>query len=402
MKNNRNGAAAGFVKAGSGVLKLLGIFLAVYVAAVAIYSIIQYSDTKTKLVSHGMSDATSSLFASAVMLIALGLPAMAVIRIFVLKGQSKDWVAAMVLPVISWGIAQIPANFDSKTGVALRYCAMRPGGELFCLDRPGVDPLTKQPLAAMDTHLAERQFREGRGLTPKRITGPIDAVQFFNSLSDPSNPEPLVWVAKNDHGCYDLFDSYGVHSQTGDRLVPVTRELVREVRQCNKAQPPIIASDSASRVPSQPEVQPQLKAEAKNTAPVTTSEPNPPPSNANEIRASTHSESRLTTLISKTTSLNGTFQQGEMQFPFIITFFEFDEASRRFKATIEYPSLGGGVKELAGRIAGNRVDMNDVRYVRQGQLGFLGVRYVLDLQTSRISGQWSQPSFGYGNFWIDL
>ena len=234
MQNTENSAnrIASLAKAGGGLLKLIGILLLVYAVGIAIFGIFHYSATKSKLLTYGMSDATGSLIAWVVMLVAFGLPAFAIFRIVMIRGKPYDYAAAMILPLISWGIAQIPANFDATTGEALRYCAKRPGGELFCLDRPGIDPLTKQPLGPMDAKLAERQYREERGLLPKRIVASVEGIQFFDPLSDPNKPEPKVWVAKNDRGCYDLFDNPGVHPQTGEPLLPVTRDIVRTIVQC--------------------------------------------------------------------------------------------------------------------------------------------------------------------------
>lgn len=260
-----NSTVAGLTKAGSGVLKLVGVLLVVYVVGIAIYGVVQYSTTKSKLLTYGFSDATGSLVAWAVMLVAFGFPAFAVFRIFFLKGKPYHYAAAMVLPLISWGIAQVPANFDARTGEALKYCAKRPGGELFCLDRPGIDPLTKQPLVPMDAKLAERQFREGRGLVPKRITERVESIQFFDPLSDPNKPEPKVWVVKNDQGCYDLYDNPGVHPQTGEPLNPVTTETVRSILRCLKtAQSPTPPQPLAPNIP---------RTESKSDAPVVISNP---------------------------------------------------------------------------------------------------------------------------------
>lgn len=129
-------------------------------------------------------------------------------------------------------MAQLPANFDATTGEALRYCAKRPSGELFCLDRPGVDPLTQRPLKKMDADLAEREIRKKDNLMPKEITLSVGKIEFFDSLSDPSKPEPKVWVVEDGKGCYTLFDHAGVDPTTGDALKPVTKQIVREIKKC--------------------------------------------------------------------------------------------------------------------------------------------------------------------------
>ena len=168
--------------------------------------------------------------------LAFGLPAIAVLRIIFLRGRPVDYGIAMVLPLISWGISQIPANFDAKTGEALKYCAKRPDGQNFCLDHPGLDPLTKEPLIAMTGASATAEFRRNKGLLPKLIMAPVDSLVFFDPLSDPSRPEPKIWVMRNDGGCYDIYDNPGVHQQTGEVLQPVTKELVKTILKCLKNQ----------------------------------------------------------------------------------------------------------------------------------------------------------------------
>lgn len=225
-------ATATIVKKSAIALKFLGVALLLYIGGVAIYAYSQFSSTKTKLLTYGLSDATGNLLAYTVMLVALALPVMAVVRFFIGTPRPRDWATAMVLPLASWAMAQLPANFDATTGEALKYCAKRPSGELFCLDRPGVDPLTQRQLKKMDSDLAEREIRKKDNLMPKQITVPVGKVEFFDSLSDPSKPEPKVWVVEDGKGCYTLFDHPGVDPTTGDALKPVTKQIVREIKKC--------------------------------------------------------------------------------------------------------------------------------------------------------------------------
>jgi hypothetical protein len=43
---------------------------------------------------------------------------------------------------------------------------------------------------------------------------------------DPTTGEPIVWHFKNDRGEIELFDLMGFHPQTGEELIPITREVV--------------------------------------------------------------------------------------------------------------------------------------------------------------------------------
>jgi len=114
-------------------------------------------------------------------------------------------------------------------------------------------------------------------------------------------------------------------------------------------------------------------------------------------------DARLLALVSTDNYLDGVFQQGAAEFRFRIRFRDVEPTSGQFRAVIEYPSLGGGTKELAGRVTENRLDMTDVRYISQAGLGFLNVRYILEMQApAQLTGRWHHPTHGSGNFWIDV
>lgn len=227
-KSGGDGIAARVAKAGGGVLRIAGIALLVYVVGMTIFAISKYSATKSTLLSYGISDVTGTLIAWAVMFIAIGIPGLAILRLFIFRGRPYDYAAAMILPLISWGMAQIPANFDAQTGEALKFCSYRPDNSLLCLDRPGIDPLTQKKLVPMNPSLAELEFRKDRGLAPKRIAQPVANMVFF----DPLTAQPKVWVHKNDQGCFDMFDNPGVDPQSGDPLSPITKEAVRVIKEC--------------------------------------------------------------------------------------------------------------------------------------------------------------------------
>ncbi len=220
--------ATSIARAGSGLLRIVGITMLVYVVGMTIFAISKFSTTKSTLLSYGLSDATGTLIAWAVMCIAIGVPGLAIVRLFFFHGRPYDYAAVMLLPLISWGMVQIPANFDAVSGEALKFCASRPDNTLFCLDRPGIDPVTQKKLVAMNSSIAELEFRKNKGLVPRRITQPVPEIAFF----DPLTAEPRVWVRKNDQGCFDLFDNPGADIQTGEHLSPITKEIVRTVQKC--------------------------------------------------------------------------------------------------------------------------------------------------------------------------
>ncbi|MGQ0591269.1 MAG: tetratricopeptide repeat protein [Gammaproteobacteria bacterium] len=214
--------------------KYLAGVLFIYVAGFALYAWFQFDLAKSKLLTYGVSSATASMVATAVLLVAVALPALAIPRIVMRRGRFMDYLAVFTLPLISWGAGQIPANFDARTGQALHYCAERPDRTLYCLDHPGRDPMTQRELVPINQNMAETVYRREHGVIPQPITRPLAEIVFF----DPVSGQPKIWVQKNKGDCYDLFDNPGSHQQTGERLIPVSRDIVQVLNQCYAANTP--------------------------------------------------------------------------------------------------------------------------------------------------------------------
>jgi hypothetical protein len=241
--SNTKRIVTGLASAGGRLIRIGAIALLLYVVFMLVFAISNYSGTKSSLISHGASNATASLIAWAVMLIAAGLPTLALVRIFNWRGRPIDYAAAMILPLISWGIAQFPANFD-QTGAALKYCSNRPDGTLFCLDHAGVDPITQTKLTPMSASLAEVEFRRNKGLVPKRIALPPAEIVFFDALTG----QPKVWVHENDQGCFDIFDNPGVDPQSGEPLSQITKKVVRAIKECANGSLPNASNNGATNL----------------------------------------------------------------------------------------------------------------------------------------------------------
>lgn len=252
-------------------LRIIGLVLLAYVVALAVYGYYHYEGTRSRLLTYGISEATAAFAATVVLLIALGVPAFSLVRIIAARGRPADYAFVLILPLLTWLTSLIPANFDARTGKVLRFCADRPDGSLFCLDHEGIDPLTQRKLLPIDSNTAEMEFRKQKGLAPKLISKSVSSVVFF----DPLSGQPKVFLAKNDTGCFDIFDNPGVHPQTGDRLMPATKDLIRQLSACRRKE-----SDSRPQFTSEaktprPAAEPAMQDARPNTnAPKT--EPNAP------------------------------------------------------------------------------------------------------------------------------
>ena len=107
---------------------------------------------------------------------------------------------------------QVSENASQKCYVITRD-AVRYG------DRPGIDPSTGRQCRAVTEDLLERLREYEKGNRPKRIDA---ATPLFFDLR---TGEPIVWYRTNNDGVVELFDLMGFHAETGDELLPVTREI---------------------------------------------------------------------------------------------------------------------------------------------------------------------------------
>lgn len=209
-------------------LRFVGLLLLVYLLAVVAYGYYHFEGTRSRLLTYGLTSATASLIATAVLLIAFSVPAFSIFRILSARGRPSDYAFALVLPVISWLTSFIPANYDATSGKALRFCAERPDATRFCLDYEGIDPLTRKKLMPLDEATAELDFRRQRGLVPKLVLEDAASIMFF----DPLTGKAKVFFARNAGGCFDVFDNPGVDPMTSEKLVPVTKDLIRQLVAC--------------------------------------------------------------------------------------------------------------------------------------------------------------------------
>jgi tetratricopeptide (TPR) repeat protein len=101
-------------------------------------------------------------------------------------------------------------------------------------DRPGIDPATGRQCRELTPEMVERLQEYAKGNRPKRVEA--NDPTFF----DLRTGEPLVWYYKNKSGTIEIFDLMGFHPETGDELVPITKEVVElwKSQRPQQARPP--------------------------------------------------------------------------------------------------------------------------------------------------------------------
>jgi hypothetical protein len=91
--------------------------------------------------------------------------------------------------------------------------SVRYGGE------PGIDPATGRQCRQLTAGLLERVREYEKGNRPKPVVG--ETPTFF----DLRTGDPALWYSKDSAGRLRLFDLMGFDPQTGDELIPVTKDI---------------------------------------------------------------------------------------------------------------------------------------------------------------------------------
>jgi TPR repeat protein len=109
--------------------------------------------------------------------------------------------------------------FDPESQTAIK-CYVVTRDDIRYGERPGIDPATGRECRPVTSEVVERLRAYKWGNRPKRIetTDPI----FFSLRTG----EPIVWYHKTENGTIDLFDLMGFDPETGDEMLPITREVV--------------------------------------------------------------------------------------------------------------------------------------------------------------------------------
>ena len=87
-------------------------------------------------------------------------------------------------------------------------------------ERPGIDQTTGRECRLVTPEIVERLRAYENGTRPQRITD-LDPTYF-----DPRTGEPIVWYYKNKRDEIEIFNLMGFHPDTGEELLPISKEIV--------------------------------------------------------------------------------------------------------------------------------------------------------------------------------
>jgi len=115
-------------------------------------------------------------------------------------------------------------NKDSQKCYVITRDAVRYG------TKPGIDTVTGRECRQVTAEILERLREYEKGNRPKQIKSPPDPTFF-----DLRTGEPIVWYHKARNGGIEIFDLMGFHPESGEELLPITRELVETWKEQQKS-----------------------------------------------------------------------------------------------------------------------------------------------------------------------
>ena len=95
-------------------------------------------------------------------------------------------------------------------------------GQVTYGEHAGTDPSTGRQCRPLTPEMLERLQKYAAGKRPQAIATPNPV--FF----DPRSGEPIVWYYKDKENIFEIFDLMGFHPDTGEELLPVTKEVAEK------------------------------------------------------------------------------------------------------------------------------------------------------------------------------
>jgi hypothetical protein len=121
--------------------------------------------------------------------------------------------------ILWWGTRDITVD---RRGNATKCYVLSRDGKVTYGEHPGIDPATGRECRPVKPEMVERLQKYANGQRPQAITtsNPI----FF----DPRSGEPIVWYYKSSDNAILIYDLMGFQPDTGEELLPITKEIVEQ------------------------------------------------------------------------------------------------------------------------------------------------------------------------------
>jgi hypothetical protein len=110
-------------------------------------------------------------------------------------------------------------QFFDRQRTAIKCYVLTRDGQVTYGEHAGTDPSTGRQCRPVTPEMLERLQKYAAGKRPQVIATPNPV--FF----DPRSGEPIVWYYKDKENIVEIFDLMGFHPDTGEELLPVTKEV---------------------------------------------------------------------------------------------------------------------------------------------------------------------------------
>jgi len=181
------------------------------------------------------SDAWATLFArivSFIYAVTWGPFLLGTARVLFGRFGIRRAVAAFIPFIVLYGLlpflSAVYGNdicFNQRTGQPIKWYVVMPGGEIVLRDSPGFDKNGEERRLATIQVCRAREAQR-RGVRPHLITDDPRKVTFFDAVTG----LPRVWYYRAPGDRIDLFDNEGTDPVHGQVLLPITPDVVDEVR----------------------------------------------------------------------------------------------------------------------------------------------------------------------------
>ena len=154
------------------------------------------------------------------------------LRALIWKFDVRNILLAFVAWIVIYGHSPLlralygsEVCFNQRTGQALKWYVVQPGGEIVLRDSPGYESAGEQrhPATSQICRIIELQKR---GIRPSQIDEDPRSVKYFNEVTG----QPRVWYYKAADGRIVLFNAEGIHPVVGDPLLPITKVIIVEAQ----------------------------------------------------------------------------------------------------------------------------------------------------------------------------
>jgi hypothetical protein len=144
------------------------------------------------------------------------------IEIFDLMGFHPD-TGEELIPITKdisalWKKQQLELLAKRNTIIGKCYVISRDGNVTY-REQAGIDPATGRECRPVTPEMVERLRDYQAGKRPQRVAA--ENPEFF----DPRSGEPIIWYYQSKEGMIEIFDLMGFHPDTGEELIPITKDI---------------------------------------------------------------------------------------------------------------------------------------------------------------------------------